>query len=566
MGEKRSDRGARPTPEPSAEGSVVARPVNDRGARAGAPVTGGAVHLRVGTDGIELQLTRDFSRADVEIVRAIPGRKWIPQRLVWLLPHTPQTLQSLERAFGSRLARLDPPKARGSSDGAGVPASGTSRSAAAATGMSHVAEAVRHRTDGSPGTGADGGVRSGPSAGTAGSGECERDAQALLSLMRAALRMREYSRRTEQAYIGWTRRFLDFLARRVPRPGELDVADIHAFLEHLARERRLAARSRNQAASALTFLLREVLRRDDAIDIPRAKGSARMPIVLSHREVLRVLRELSGKYSLIAMLLYSAGLRVQECLRIRIKDVDFELRQILVRDGKGRKDRYVPLANRTIERLRAQIEQVRDLHERDRAAGHGWAALPYALHRKDPRAGYEFGWQWLFPASTSNTDPTTGREGRWPLHVTAVQREVKRAVRRSGITKRATCHTFRHSFATEALRGGCDIRTLQHVLGHKNIRTTMIYLHVVEQTGLFMRSPLDRPDDPEDIDREPPGTPWTGVVRHRASATLEPEPGRPGRRRERARRASARRAPSATQAPGSRASSSSQQPRDDPPS
>jgi integron integrase len=267
--------------------------------------------------------------------------------------------------------------------------------------------------------------------------------------------------------------------------------------------------SRNQAASALAFMFKEVLGRDELGDVPRAKGPKRVPLVLTHREVLSVLHELSGKYFLAAVLLYSAGLRLEECLRLRVKDIDFELRQILVRDGKGRKDRYVPLARRAVDLLRAQIARVAELHEGDRAGGHGWASLPGALHRKDPAAGYDLGWQYVFPATTLNEDPATGRTGRRPMHPTAVQREVKAAVRRSGVPKRATCHTFRHSFATEALSGGCDIRTLQHVMGHKDIRTTMIYLHVVEQTGFYIRSPLDRPDDPDDaFDVDPVGRPW----------------------------------------------------------
>jgi len=253
--------------------------------------------------------------------------------------------------------------------------------------------------------------------------------------------------------------------------------------------------------------------------------------VLSHGEVLRVLRELVGKYFLIVALLYSAGLRIEECLRLRVKDIDFELRQILIRDGKGKKDRYVPLARRAVELLRAQIARVLALHQKDRAAGHGWAALPGALHRKDPMAGYDPGWQFVFPASTLNEDPATKRIGHWALHVTAVQREVKRAVHRSGITKRATCHTFRHSFATEALRGGCDIRTLQHVMGHKDIRTTMIYLHVLEQTGFHMRSPLDRADDPEVYEPDGIGRPWQGTEQRWDLAAKQWDPSsRRGRR------------------------------------
>jgi integron integrase len=268
---------------------------------------------------------------------------------------------------------------------------------------------------------------------------------------------------------------------------------------------RLAARSRNQAASALSFMFREIMGRDEMAGVERARGPRHEPMVLTHREVLRVLQELRGKFFLVVVLLYSAGLRLEECLRLRVKDVDFELRQILIRDGKGQKDRYVPLARRAAELLRAQIARTIETHTTDRAAGRGWAPLPAALHRKDPKAGYEPAWQFIFPSSSVVRDAATGRAGRSSLHPTAVQREVKAAVRRSGLHKRASCHTFRHSFATEALRAGCDIRTLQHVMGHKDVRTTMIYLHVVEQTGFRILSPLDRPDDPE----EPVGRPWT---------------------------------------------------------
>jgi integron integrase len=348
--------------------------------------------------------------------------------------------------------------------------------------------------------------------------------------MRQAFKVREYSRKTELAYISWAQRFLRFHADSADRPDDLAGSHATAFLEHLATVERLAARSRNQAASALGFMFRQVLGRDEMADVARAKGPARLPVVLSHREVICVLRQLTGKYFLICVLLYSAGVRIEECLRVRVKDIDFELRQILVRDGKGRKDRYVPLARRAVDLLRAQIRRVAELHEKDRARGHGWVPLPGALHRKDPEAGYALGWQWVFPASGINTDPATGRTCRWPLHATAVQREVKRAVRRSGITKRATCHTFRHSFATETLRGGCDIRTLQHVMGHKDIRTTMIYLHVVEQTGLSMRSPLDRPDDPEAEDLDPVGGPWPRMAEHWDLAARQWDPQRPDRR------------------------------------
>ncbi|MCA1789861.1 MAG: integron integrase, partial [Thioalkalivibrio sp.] len=285
----------------------------------------------------------------------------------------------------------------------------------------------------------------------------------------------------------------------------------------------------NQAASALSFMFREVLGRDEMAGVPRARGPKRVPTVLSHGEVMRVLRELSGKYFRVGALLYSAGFRLQECLGLRVKDIDFELRQILVRDGKGRKDRYVLLADRAAGLMREQIRLVAEIHQRDREAGHGWAPLPGALYRKEPNAGYEVRWQFLFPASTLNTDPATGRQGRWSLHPTAVQRAVKAAVLRSGVSKPAKCHTFRHSYATESLRRGCDIRTLQHFMGHKDIRTTMIYLHVVEQSGAFIRSPLDQPDDAADFD-DTVGLRPGGLGRQWELASKEVKPYRGGSR------------------------------------
>jgi integron integrase len=355
--------------------------------------------------------------------------------------------------------------------------------------------------------------------------------------MRQAIRIREYSRKTERAYISWVQRFLRYHAGLVHDPDQLTGSHAIAFLDHLASAGRLAASSRNQAASALSFMFQEVLGRDEMADVARARGPTRLPAVLSHREVLRVLRELTGKYFLIVVLLYSAGLRLEECLRMRVKDIDFELRQILVRDGKGRKDRYVPLARRAMDLLRAHVGRVAERHGKDRARDDGWAPLPGALHRKDPAAGYELGWQFVFAATGASIDPATGKTCRVPLHPTAVQREVKHAVRRSAIPKRATCHTFRHSFATETLRGGCDIRTLQHVMGHKDIRTTMIYLHVVEQTGMYIRSPLDRPDDPEDFDVDPVGRPFSRAGEHwdLAARQWDPQPQRqPARRTRRA--------------------------------
>jgi integron integrase len=454
-----------------------------------APRTGATVRLARRDGFLELRFLGRFTEGDVAAVKAIAGRKWDPRRGSWRLRDAGGTLDALHEAFGPRIVWRSGP-------GEGV----EDRAPGTADGDAVKAPTVRADLSGEP--------------------------KAILGRLRTAIRTREYSRKTEVAYVGWARRFLAFDAACPEGAIRAGGARVEAFLQHLAGERRLSARSRNQATSALSFMFREVLGSDELRDLPRARGPHRMPTVLTHGEVLGVLRQLSGKYLLIGALLYSAGLRIEECLKLRVKDIDFELRQIAVRDGKGRKDRFVPLAHRVAAPLEAQAVKVAEAHRKDREGGHGWAPLPGALHRKDPTAGYQLGWQFLFPARTPSQDPATGWKGRGPLHTTAAQREVKRAVRRSRINKRATCHTLRHSFATEALRSGCDIRTLQHVMGHKDVRTTMIYLHVVEHSGLHFRSPLDRPDDPEDIEAGPVGRPWLPTEAPRVS---KPRPAGPPR-------------------------------------
>ncbi|MEX2048346.1 MAG: integron integrase [Gemmatimonadota bacterium] len=469
-----------------------------------ARIEGGLVHVRL----------RGFTEADLEAIKAIPGRRWVRERKVWTVPNTQDALDALGEAFGSRLL-IGPT----SSSGEGGDRAANKRSRVAA-GPPSSPEAARDSLRNRPIHPLPPHDEPPPHAGR--QAPPPRTDDAVLEALSLAVRTREYSPRTERAYMDWARRFMNFRAPAAPPGASLDPAQGRAFLEHLATDARLSAKTRNQAASALGFMFREVLGLDGFQHVPRAKGPQRLPVVLSHREVLRVLRELAGDHRLIVSLLYSAGLRLDECLGIRVKDVDFELRQILVRDGKGKKDRYVPLAHRAIDALRVRVLRRGEQHEQDRAQGHGWASLPGALDRKDPGAGFELGWQVVFPARTPSRDPATGRMGRRHLHPTAVQREVKRAVRRSGVGKRASCHTFRHSFATEALRGGCDIRTLQHVLGHKDVRTTMIYLHVVEQTGFYVRSPLDRPSDPDDPDWEPSIAPAPPVAVRPPSGTITP--------------------------------------------
>jgi len=313
----------------------------------------------------------------------------------------------------------------------------------------------------------------------------------LVTRMRVILNRRGYKPRTIETYERWVRRF----AKSCPwgRPEELERSRVEAFLTELTTRHNLGSRSRNQASSALTFFFKEVLGRDDLERLPRARESRRIPSVLSHRQVQLVLKELSGKYRLMGALMYGTGLRISECHQLRVKDVDFDLYQITVREGKGGKDRWVMLPERVAPALRRQIQRVKRLHQSDRGEGHGWAQLPGALFRKDPEAGHSLGWQFLFPASRLTEDPLTGRLGRYHLHLSAMQRHIKQAAKRSGIQKPVSCHTLRRSFATEMLRAGYDVRTVQRLMGHSDVRTTMIYVEAVSDTGIGIRSPLDRP-------------------------------------------------------------------------
>ena len=315
----------------------------------------------------------------------------------------------------------------------------------------------------------------------------------LLDQVRAAVRAKHYSYRTEQAYCGWIRRFILFHGKRHPR--EMGEDEARAFVTHLAVVGRVAASTQNQALSAVLFLFREVLR----IEMPwvagvvRAKRPERLPVVLIREEVRAVLGQLQGRDWLVASLLYGAGLRLLECLRLRIKDIELEAGRLIVRDGKGQKDRVTVLPIFVQPHVRTQIERVRELHHRDRENGYGAAPLPFALERKYSNAASELAWQFLFPASHRCQDWSTGKTVRFHVHETAVQRSVKEALRRAGIAKLASCHTFRHSFATHLLEDGYDIRTVQQLLGHRDVRTTMIYTHVLQGGGLGVRSPLDRP-------------------------------------------------------------------------
>jgi integron integrase len=298
------------------------------------------------------------------------------------------------------------------------------------------------------------------------------------------------SARTEEAYAGWIRRFILFHGKR--HPDAMGSPEVIAFLTHLAVERRVSALTQNQALSALVFLYRIVLGRElEGLDAAARAGAARpLPVVLSREEVRSVLGALDGAVHLVATLLYGSGLRLLEAMQLRVKDLDFARAQIVVRQGKGRRDRGTPFPRRVREPLVRHLEAVRALHARDQATGVA-IALPDALDRKYPGASTEWSWQWVFPA-TRFWVSADGRRFRHHLHETVVQRAVKLAAVRAGLAKRVTCHSFRHSFATHLLEDGADIRTVQELLGHRDLRTTMIYTHVANRGPLGVTSPADR--------------------------------------------------------------------------
>jgi len=336
----------------------------------------------------------------------------------------------------------------------------------------------------------------------------------LLEQARQLMRTRHLSIRTERAYLGWMERFLWFHRKAQGRwvhPAEMSGEEISQFLPHLAVEQKVSASTQNQAFSALLFLFREVLKKEVKINAVRAKKPERLPVVLSLDEVRRVLDQLpDGRMRVLGGLMYGAGMRLMECCRLRVKDVDFERKQIAVRDGKGEKDRMVPLPERLVEGLQRQVEAVKRLHAQDLEVGAGWVWLPYAQAEKYPEAGRDVGWQYLFPAKSLSREPRPREAGtrgenwrqdaaatsrqlrRHHIHETTVQKAMERAVAAAGLTKPAGCHTMRHSFATHLLEDGQDIRTIQELLGHADVSTTMIYTHVSTVGATGVRSPLDR--------------------------------------------------------------------------
>jgi integron integrase len=306
----------------------------------------------------------------------------------------------------------------------------------------------------------------------------------------AAIRVRHYSIRTEQCYVGWIRRFIVFHGKR--HPAKMGAAEVGDFLTHLAVTGNVAASTQNQALNALVFMYKAVLDKPlgDVPGVVRAKKPRRLPVVLSCEEVAAVLRNLEGIHWLAACLLYGSGLRLMECMRLRVKDIEFDHRALLVRAGKGAKDRVVTLPDALHTPLQRHLASVRNTHEKDLADGFGQVWLPHALARKYPGAPAQWGWQYVFPASRRSVDPRSGVVRRHHFDESSLQRAVKIAIRRAEIDKPASCHTLRHSFATHLLEQGMDIRTVQEQLGHKDVRTTQLYTHLLKRGGNAVISPL----------------------------------------------------------------------------
>lgn len=313
----------------------------------------------------------------------------------------------------------------------------------------------------------------------------------LLEQVSDAIRVKHYSYRTEKTYIEWIRRFILFHNKRHPK--EMGAVEIQAFITHLATERVVSASTQNQALSAVLFLYRHVLHIE--IDLPpelfRAQKSKTLPVVLTHQEAMAVIEKMTGVPQLMAKILYGGGLRLAECLQLRVKDIDFGNHQIIVRDGKGEDDRATILPDSLILALENHLTTVKSIHQKDLKDGFGETSLPYALSKKYPSAAKEWIWQYVFPASVRSIDPVSKKTKRHHIDPSVLQKTIRQAALSAGVAKPVSPHTFRHSFATHLLQSGYDIRTIQELLGHKDVKTTMIYTHVLQRGGLAVKSPLD---------------------------------------------------------------------------
>ncbi len=404
------------------------------------PRTDDAIHIGPGEPG-RLIVRFPYSREGVDRIKTVPSRRWHPVEKYWSIPDTETARAELESLFA---------------DGAfdRCPAPGTAQ------------EHPPARAD----------AETGPFS--------ER--------VRGAVLARHYSPRTAETYAAWTHRFIAFHDGR--SAADMGEAEIGRFLSSLACGERISASTQNQALNALLFLYRQVLGREvGSLDgVVRAKRPSRLPVVLAQDEVRNILGVMSGAPRIMATLLYGAGLRLMECCTLRVKDLDFSKNQLLIRAGKGDKDRYSMLPAAAKEPLLRHLDRVKGQHQEDLGKGLGRVALPDALDRKYPNAGREWGWQWVFPAATHYADRVTGERRRHHLHESVLQKAFKEARIKAGIAKPAGCHTLRHSFATHLLEDGYDIRTIQELLGHKDVSTTMIYTHVLNKGGRGVQSPADK--------------------------------------------------------------------------
>lgn len=312
----------------------------------------------------------------------------------------------------------------------------------------------------------------------------------LVDQIKTAIRVRHYSKRTEEAYIRWVTEYIKFHNKK--HPAEMGSKEISEFINYLAIRKNVSPSTQNLALCAIIFLYKHILKKEiNEVDIVWAKKPKKLPVVFARKEVKAVMKQLTGVNWIMANLLYGSGLRLMECIRLRVKDIEFEFDQIIVRDGKGRKDRVTVLPAILKEKLKEHLKRVGKLHNKDLEKGLGSVYLPYALDKKYPNAGKEIGWQYVFPSPQISIDKRTGKKGRHHIDENILQKVVKVAIRNAGIKKNGSCHTFRHSFATHLLESGYDIRTVQELLGHENLNTTMIYTHVIKKGGLGVKSPAD---------------------------------------------------------------------------
>lgn len=409
----------------------------------------GRIEIKAGEAG-RLIVQVPYAPERVAKIKTVAGRRWHPKEKHWTVPQSNGTLTHLLALFAGEPVEVEPSLRPANTPGNREPSQEPAGDQPVATNLK------------------------------------------LLDQVRQAIRMRHYSPKTEEAYVGWIKRFILFHPKR--HPAEMVEKEIGQYLSALATQSRVSASTQNQALNAVLFLYHEVLGKKLGYvnGVVRAKRSRRLPVVLTREEVKALLSRLDETEGLMATLLYDAGLRLMECCRLRVKDIDFARNQIVVRAGKGNKDRYTMLPATVNEPLVRHLEGMKRQHRHDLERGLGRVVLPNALDRKYPQAGREWGWQWVFPASKYYTHPVTREPYRHHLHESVLQKAVKEAARKAGIAKPASCHTFRHSFATHLLEDGYDIRTVQELLGHKDVSTTMIYTHVLNRGGRGVCSPADR--------------------------------------------------------------------------